>query len=68
MYTNDFEDAFSLFLESREYDELSDHLYSLMRLAFVAGWKAAGGEPKKTHRLFEVLPGGNIEENQPREE
>ncbi len=65
MYTNEFEEAFSSFLEGRDYDELTDHLYSLIRLAFVAGWKAAGGAPKKEHRLFEVLPGGNESKKQP---
>ena len=43
MYTNEFEEAFSNFLERHEYDEAESYLFSMVRLAFAAGWKAAGG-------------------------
>lgn len=37
MYSNDFESAFSHFLETREYDEAENILFSAMRRAFIAG-------------------------------
>ena len=58
MYTNEFEQAFSSFLERHEYDEAENYLFSMMRLAFAAGWKSAGGEPPREERIFELLPGG----------
>ena len=48
MNTNDFEGAFSEFLERREYDEAENYLFSMVRIAFAAGWKAAGGSPTQT--------------------
>ena len=47
MHTNEFEEAFSNFLERHEYDEAENYLFSMVRLAFVAGWKAAGGDPPR---------------------
>lgn len=44
MQTDDFEAAFSAFLDRREYDELVQCLFTFVRAAFLAGWKAAGGE------------------------
>ena len=55
MYTNEFEEAFSNFLERHEYDEAESYLFSMVRLAFAAGWKAAGGAPPKAERLFELI-------------
>ena len=55
MHTNEFEEAFSNFLERHEYDEAENYLFSMVRLAFVAGWKAAGGDPPKAERLFELI-------------
>ena len=43
MQTDDFEAAFSAFLDRREYDELVQCLFTFVRAAFLAGWKAAGG-------------------------
>ena len=45
MYTNEFEEAFSNFLDRHEYDEAENYLFSMVRLAFAAGWQAAGGAP-----------------------
>ena len=45
MRSNDFEAAFAAFLDRHEYDEAENYLFSMVRLAFAAGWKAAGGEP-----------------------
>ena len=58
MYTNDFEEAFSDFLERHEYDEAENYLFLMVRLAFSAGWQAAGGTPPKAERIFQLLPGG----------
>ena len=56
MYSNDFEAAFSAFLDRHEYDEAENYLFSMVRLAFAAGWQAAGGAPPKAERIFELLP------------
>ena len=55
MMSNDFEEAFSNFLERREYDEASSALFAMVRIAFLAGWKAAGGEPPSPQKLFELI-------------
>ena len=55
VYTNEFEEAFSNFLERHAYDEADNYLFSMVRLAFAAGWKAAGGAPPKSERLFELI-------------
>jgi len=44
MQSEAFEHAFSLFLDSREYDAAADLLFSAMRTAFLAGWKAADSQ------------------------
>lgn len=64
MQTNEFEDAFSQFLERHEYDEAESRLFAIVRLAFAAGWQAAGGEPPKAERLFTLIK----PEEQPPEE
>lgn len=54
MHTNNFEEAFSDFLDRREYDQAENALFSIIRIAFLAGWNAAGGEtppPQKIIRL-----------------
>lgn len=55
VHTNEFEEAFSNFLDRHEYDEAEHYLFSMVRLAFAAGWKAAGGEPPKAERVFELI-------------
>lgn len=50
MQTDDFEAAFSAFLDRREYDELVQCLFTFVRAAFLAGWKAAGGEAPNRSR------------------
>lgn len=55
MYTNEFEETFSAFLDSDEYDEAENCLFTLVRVAFSAGWKAAGGASPVPERLFELL-------------
>lgn len=55
MQSNDFEAAFDRFLERAEYDAAEAAVFSLVRAAFLAGWRAAGGSPGTSARLFEVL-------------
>ena len=68
MYTNEFEAAFSSFLDCHEYDEAENCLFSMIRLAFAAGWQSAGGEPPQAERIFELLPGGSPPKKAPAEE
>ena len=69
MMSNDFEEAFSNFLERREYDEAESALFAMVRTAFLAGWKAAGGDPPQPHKIFEVYRcgGGDESIHQPNE-
>lgn len=53
----DFEKAFEGFLERREYDEAEDALFSMVRIAFRAGWLAAGGEYENSPKVLELKPG-----------
>ena len=59
MMSNDFEEAFSNFLERREYDEAESALFSMVRTAFLAGWNAAGGEPPSPQKIFELVRCGD---------
>lgn len=61
MMSNDFEEAFSNFLERREYDEAESALFAMVRIAFLAGWKAAGGEPPAPQKLFELIRCGTAD-------
>lgn len=56
MHTNDFEAAFSQFLDRHEYDEAENALFAMVRIAFSAGWQAAGGAPPQSERIYELLP------------
>ena len=56
MYSNEFEEAFANFLDRHEYDEAENYLFSMLRLAFAAGWQSAGGVPPQSERIFELLP------------
>lgn len=47
MRDTDFEEAFGNFLEREEYDAASIALFTVVRAAYLAGWKAAGGDPPK---------------------
>lgn len=42
---DDFEAAFSDYLDSSAGDEAEDALFTVMRSAFRAGWRAAEGPP-----------------------
>ncbi len=55
MNSDNFEKAFNDFLERKEYDEAENALFEIVRAAFMAGWLAAGGEPLKPQKLFELM-------------
>lgn len=48
----DFEKAFSDFLDRREYDQAENALFAMVHVSFLAGWKAAGGDPPKPQKVF----------------
>jgi len=50
----DFEKAFGDFLDRREDDQAENALFAMVRIAFVAGWKAAGGNPPKPQKILEL--------------
>ena len=55
MYSNEFEHAFSEFLDRHEYDEAENALFTIVRAAFAAGWLAAGGEAPQSEKIFQLL-------------
>ena len=57
MQSDMFELAFSNFLERQEYDETEATLFAVVRAAFLAGWKAAGGEPPEPQKVISILQG-----------
>ena len=40
-----FEEGFKTFLDSEMHEQWEAESYALLRLAFQAGWEAAGGKP-----------------------
>ena len=50
-----FEQAFSNFLERREYDAAEAALFDIVRAAFLAGWRAAGGEMPQREDIVRIL-------------
>ena len=51
----DFEKTFDDFLDRREYDQAENALFSMVRIAFTAGWKAAGGDPPPPQKIFTLM-------------
>lgn len=51
----DFEKAFDDFLDRREYDQAENALFSMVRIAFLAGWRAAGGNPPPPQKVFQLV-------------
>ncbi len=51
----DFETAFDNFLERREYDQAENALFSMVRISFLAGWKAAGGDPLPPQEIITIM-------------
>ena len=56
MHSDEFERAFSDFLERKEYDEAEGALFSLVRAAFCAGWRAAGGKALPSQEVLKIVP------------
>ena len=63
MYTNDFEKAFSDFLDRREYDQAENALFAMVRIAFAAGWLSAGGEPPPPRKIFQLYHNPDIKKD-----
>lgn len=61
MHSDDFEKAFSAFLDCREYDQAESALFTMVRIAFIAGWTAAKGAPPKPHKVFQIKHKGRID-------
>lgn len=57
MMDNNFEAALSEFLDRHEYDDAEAALFTTVRAAFLAGWRAAGGEGPQAERVFRVFGG-----------
>ena len=55
MQTTDFEQAFGDFLDRREYDQAENALFAMVRIAFLAGWKAAGGDPPAAQKIVQLM-------------
>lgn len=53
--TADFTKAFDDFLDRREYDQAESALFSMVRIAFRAGWLAAGGKPPKPQKVVKLV-------------
>lgn len=52
---DDFEKAFDDFLDRREYDEAENALFSMVRIAFLAGWRAAGGNVPAAQKVVRLI-------------
>lgn len=51
----EFEEEFSNFMDRREYDQAENALFSMVRIAFKAGWMAAGGDAPKPQKVLELV-------------
>ncbi len=60
---DDFEEAFSDFLDRQEYDQAETALFDIVRTAFLSGWKAAGGDPLPAQKIFKLLFPPNTDSN-----
>lgn len=63
MYSNDFEKAFDDFLDRREYDQAENALFAMVRIAFTAGWLAAGGTPPQPQKIFQLVHKTDIDKD-----
>ena len=51
----DFEISFSDFIDGAEYDRAESAVFSLVRMAFKAGWQAAGAELPNPAKVTQLL-------------
>ena len=56
MESNNFEKAYADFIDRKEYDEAHNALFSMIRISFLAGWKAAGGDPPPAQPVIQLFP------------
>lgn len=61
LQSDTFEQAFGDFLERREYDQAEQALFSMVRIAFLAGWKAAGGHAPPPQPIIEIMHKSDID-------
>ena len=61
MMKPNFEKAFSDFLDRREYDQAENALFAMVRISFLAGWKAAGGDPPKPQKILTLMHKDDID-------
>lgn len=53
--TNEFEIKFEKFIDGQDYENVELALFYLIRLAFTAGWTAAGGVPAPvSEKIIEI--------------
>jgi len=52
----DFEGSFSTFIDGTEYDKAEEAIFALVRMAFKAGWLAAGGELPESQDVIHDIP------------
>ena len=55
MQSDLFENAFSDFLDMREYDQAENALFSIIRISFLAGWKVADGEAPLPQKIISLV-------------
>ena len=53
--TDEFEQAFGNYLEQSAYDDAEESLFSMIRSAFIAGWKAAGGNEREVSNVVQFV-------------
>jgi len=53
----EFEKAFGDFLDRHEYDQAENALFAMVRISFLAGWNAAGGNPPQAEKVVTLLRG-----------
>lgn len=52
--SDDLEQKFSDFLECDIYDQTENAIFTMLRIAFLAGWEAAGGELPQPRKTFYI--------------
>ena len=57
--TDEYEEAFSEFLDSHEYDNASEYLFQTARAAFRSGWQSAARFYAEKWSRLKVLPDEN---------
>lgn len=55
----DLERAFSEFIDRQEYDKAENALFDIVRIAFVAGWNAAGGQLSYSQKVVRLVNRGD---------